>query len=289
MSSNLLKGRYMTLKPDEKRVIDTNELVAKRIEELSVKMKRPENEGFVAGLNAREMEVDVDALLADDEGELTQGNVMKAGEDAENILARAGQEAEAILESARAEAERITSEAKTAAEAETAKVLAQAREQGYTEGLQKADREAENQRRHLAEKEQQLQEDYLRQLDELEPQFIDTLTGIYEHIFQVELSSYREILVYLISSTMRKIEGTRSFLIHVSEEDYPYVTMEKKQFMTNAAAPDSVVEVIEDITLSKNECMIETESGIFDCGLGTQLSELTQKLRLLSYERKVEN
>ncbi len=30
--------------------------------------------------------------------------------------------------------------------------------------------------------------------------------------------------------------------------------------------------------------MIETEGGIFDCGLGTQLSLLRQKLLLLSYE-----
>lgn len=41
---------------------------------------------------------------------------------------------------------------------------------------------------------------------------------------------------------------------------------------------------MKDITLGKGECLIETEGGIFDCGLGTQLSELRQKLKLLSYE-----
>ena len=92
------------------------------------------------------------------------------------------------------------------------------------------------------------------------------------------------MLCYLISATMRKTEDNRSFLVHVSKEDYPYVSMQKKQIMAGATAPNSTVEIVEDMTLGKGECMIETESGIFDCGLGTQLSELRQKLKLLSYE-----
>ena len=43
------------------------------------------------------------------------------------------------------------------------------------------------------------------------------------------------------------------------------------------------LEIIADMTLSKNDCMIETEGGIFDCGLGTQLQELGKQLKLLSY------
>ena len=51
------------------------------------------------------------------------------------------------------------------------------------------------------------------------------------------------------------------------------------------ASPSSSIEIVEDNTLSKNECLIETENGVFDCGLGTQLAELKQKLMLLSYEK----
>ena len=40
----------------------------------------------------------------------------------------------------------------------------------------------------------------------------------------------------------------------------------------------------EDATLEKNECMIETGNGVFDCSLGTQLEALNEELRLLSYE-----
>ena len=115
---------------------------------------------------------------------------------------------------------------------------------------------------------------------------MDTITGIYEHIFQIELSSYREILTSLISTVLHKLEGSRSFIIHVSKEDYAYVSMQKKQLLAGAVSENTVVDVVEDLTLGKNDCMIETENGIFDCGLGTQLSELRRQLMLLAWTKE---
>ena len=62
--------------------------------------------------------------------------------------------------------------------------------------------------------------------------------------------------------------------------------MQKKVLEAAATHPDSIVEVIEDISLSKNQCFIETDGGIFDCGLDTELTELSNKLKVLSYEKK---
>lgn len=138
----------------------------------------------------------------------------------------------------------------------------------------------------LKSKEEQLEREYQRKIDELEPQFVEALSGIYEHIFQVDLSEHRDIIIHLIASTIRKVEGSRDFIVRVSKEDYPYVNMQKKQLQVCVSVPNSTVEIIEDFTLSKNECMIETEGGIFDCGLGTELRELSAKLKLLSYEKK---
>ncbi|MDE6168237.1 MAG: hypothetical protein K2G28_07240, partial [Acetatifactor sp.] len=118
------------------------------------------------------------------------------------------------------------------------------------------------------------------------PRLVDAITEIYQHFFHVELSSYRDILTYLITAAMRKADGSRSFTIRVSREDYPYVSMQKKQIITEGGAGSCAVEVTEDMSLEKNECLIETDGGIFDCGLGTQLAELKQKLALLSWSRE---
>ena len=283
MSSNLLKRGFTKLVEEDARVINTNDLVAKRIRELSVKMQQGEGTGFVSGLTADK----VDSLVADTEAEgdpQTSGNVIKAGEDLQKLKEDAETEARRILEDAKAQAESILQEAKEQAEAWKADVLVQARQQGQQEAKAEADRAEAQRASEYQKKLAGLDAEYQKRIDELEPEFVDTITGIYEHIFHVDLHSYREVLCYLISSTMRKTEDNRSFLVHVSKEDYPYVSMQKRQIMAEATAPNSTVEIVEDMTLGKGECLIETDNGIFDCGLGTQLSELRQKLKLLSYE-----
>ena len=283
MSSNLLKRGFTKLVEEDARVINTNDLVAKRIRELSVKMQQGEGTGFVSGLTADK----VDSLVADTEAEgnpQTSGNVIKAGEDLQKLKEDAETEARRILEDAKAQAESILQEAKEQAEARKADVLEQARQQGQQEAKAEADRAEAQRASEYQKKLAGLDAEYQKRIDELEPEFVDTITGIYEYIFHVDLHSYREVLCYLISSTMRKTEDNRSFLVHVSKEDYPYVSMQKRQIMAEATAPNSTVEIVEDMTLGKGECLIETDNGIFDCGLGTQLSELRQKLKLLSYE-----
>ena len=284
LSSNLLKRGFTKLSEDDTRVINTNELVAKRIRELSAKMQQTKTEGFVSGLVADK----VDALVADTEEPEVEpqncGNVIKAGEDLQKLREDAEAQAAQIVEEAKTQAESILQDARAQAESEKQAVLEQARKQGLAEAQAQADRIQAQREAEYREKTAGLDAEYQKMIDELEPKFVDTITGIYEHIFHVDLHSYREVLCYLISTTMRNTEDNKSFLIHVSKEDYPYVSMQKKQITAQAASPNASVEIIEDMTLGKGECLIETEGGIFDCGLGTQLAELRQKLKLLSYE-----
>ncbi|MDE7225217.1 MAG: hypothetical protein K2O34_15730 [Acetatifactor sp.] len=287
MYSNLLKqgyGFYLS-GTEEKRVIDTNELAAKRLEQLRQTMgadAQDENftEGFVQGIGA----VDVSDLLnAAEEG----STVLKADtlpEKAQGILEEAQEQAQNILEEARAHADQVLQDAREQAESLKKTAEDEGRMSGYREGKQKADNEAEGLRRKLQAREVQLEEEYQDAMNQMEPQLVEAITGIYEHIFHVELHSYRDILLHLIASTLRKAEGNRDFLVHVSREDYSYVSMQKKQLQSILAGNGVTLEIVEDVTIGKDECMIETEGGIFDCGLGTQLSQLRQKLQLLAYK-----
>jgi flagellar assembly protein FliH len=266
-----------------------NELVQERIEAVQTKMKNHGNQGFVAGLNAEEVAVageNVEAALSDEEAAELSSNIIKAAnKDAEELKTQAEAGAQRIIDDARAKADEILSQASKQAELDRDKVYNEAKTQGYEEGRKQAEKENELIRGELDRTRRDLKKDYEKRLEELEPDFIDTITGIYEHIFNIELSSYREILAYLIEGTMRNIEG-RSLLVHVSKEDYPYISMQKKQLVSESVSSSTEVDIVEDASLSKNECFIETEAGIFDCGLGTQLSELSQKLKLLSYEKQ---
>ena len=288
MSRSLVKQMFIVQTEEDKRVIDSNERVESRLKELAKKNQEAGggNGGFVAGLNAEHITV-----LP--EGEEAEGvppepvlKAEQAKEEARQILEQAAADAQAKIADAQVEAENIKKEAHEKTEKERVQILEEAKRRGYEEGLAKAKSEAEVLRREYAQKERELEERYQQQIDELEPQFVDAITDIYEHILGVDLGNQREILAHLISGTIRKIEGAHSFIIHVSKEDYPFVSMQKKQLMAGAAAGNSTVEVVEDLVMKKNECTIETDGGIFDCGLGTQLSELKKRLMLLSYSKE---
>lgn len=287
LSRNLvIKQQFTVVNSAEKRVIDTNRLVEEKLEELAEKMQDPANEGFVEGIQADE--VAVEELLTDENGEVPSGGVVsKPDEEAEKLLEQAREEAADIGAKAKAEAMETLERAKSEAEMEKMKILADAKQQGYEEGHGEAEAEAERLKQEYQEKEKKLEQNYKDQMDNMEPQLVDTITDIYEQIFQVDLKSDREILAHLITTTMRKLEGNgQAFIIHVSKEDYPYISMQKKQLLSGTAAGVSSVDVVEDMTLSKNDCMIETDGGIFDCSLGTQLTELKQKLMLLAWSRE---
>ena len=129
LSSNLLKRGFTKLSEDDTRVINTNDLVAKRIRELSAKMQQTKTEGFVSGLAADK----VNALVADteeSEGEPQNcGNVIKAGEDLQKLREDAEAQAAQIVEEAKTQAESILQDARAQAESEKQAVLDKAREQ----------------------------------------------------------------------------------------------------------------------------------------------------------------
>lgn len=293
--SSLLKGCWVEVNNEEKRIIDTNELVNKRLTGLSQPVRRmahttlgePDEDGFAGGVQAEILE----GLTEDgDSGASAVIHQEPAPlgpslEDTQKQVDQMLADARAQVEAARQEADSIRAQAQSDAANVKENARQEGMQQGYQDGIARADQETNQRMAQLEQKEKDLESAYETKIQELEPQFIDTLTGIYEHIFQVELQGYRDILSYLITNTMRKIEGNRSFFIHVSKEDYPFVSMQKKQFAASVASGSSV-EVVEDLTLSKNQCLIETEDGIFDCGVSTQLTELSNRLKLLSYEKE---
>lgn len=250
-------------------------------------------DGFSSGLDPDE----VDALLGELENvpeeenrmlpSQEQGESFEPFQDTGEALSLISAQAQEILASARREADSIKSGALVEAQAEIDNLrrstYEEARTQGYDEGYHEAIEQVERQKQQLAEERKQLEEEYQELVRGLEPKFVETLTDIYEKVFQIDLQKEHDIIMHLIASTMHKIEGNSNYLIHVSKEDYPYVNMKKNETLLSSVSANASVELVEDMTLGPNDCIIETDGGIFDCGLGTQLEELTQKLRLLSY------
>ena len=303
-NGGVLKSGWVVVNPQDTRIIDSNARAEAKLKEIALELAKqcgeePEfADGFTQGINA----VEVSDLMRDENGNII-GYEQESSSSAEQELEAAQVAApayEELIAQAQAEVEEMKQTA--AKEIEAARVeaseegknrgyeagFAQGKQEGFEQGHQDGlDSVAEQREQMLADMERRaakIEEEYEKKLKEIEPKFIETLTGIYEHIFHVSLRNSRELIVYLIQNTMRNIEGGNTYLIHVSKEDFPFASMQKKELIKNTNINIDDVELLEDATLSKNECMIETGNGVFDCSLGTQLEALNEELRLLSYE-----
>ena len=136
----------------------------------------------------------------------------------------------------------------------------------------------------LDKKEEQLMNDYNSLVDELEPKFVDSLIDVFEHVLHVKYSDDKAVIYHLIKDAVRKADGASGLIIHVSREDYGFVSMQKRDLLAGLISAEDT-QIIEDATLAQNECFIETGSGIFDCSLETQLEGLKRQLRLLAYSK----
>ena len=194
---------------------------------------------------------------------------------------------EQILSDARSQADGILSEARQQAAQLAESAHNEGFNAGYTEGLQQAEQEmAERIDAAMQERREELDNEYQKIVDELEPEMVDTLTRIYEHVLGVEVASMRGIILHLLKTTLSRIDPGESFLIHVSPDDYDDVADERESLQAVITSPSSTFDIVEDPLLNRNECMIETDGGIFDCSLGVEMEELTKKLKLLAYDRR---
>ena len=293
MYNNLLKSGNV-VKHDEARVIDSNTKIAERLQYLSeILQDNLEDEfydDFTAGLDAIQVEQLLDGsedmLFADNQEMGSEAGVaMDPGFDAsfvEQMKADVQSEVDAMLSAAREEAEGIIARASE----ESEQIRLEAMNSGHDEGYNKGYNEGLNIAREAEEqceiRRQELEAFYEQKIDELEPMFVDKITDIYEHIFMLDLKDKKELVHFLLTDAMRNIEGGKTFLVHVSKEDYEYVSTHKED-LTHGLPGTSTLEVIEDMTLSESQCFIEADSGIFDCGIGTELALLKKELMLLSW------
>ena len=314
---NLVKSPYAK-KKDNTRVIDNNARIEERIaayqeeqrrKQMAAAQRAPEPvyaDEFEEGLNAEQLEQltsDQTVYASPEGGE----GAFEEGYSEDEIPPDAGMipqeefvppppapmpappavDVQAMIEEAQEQANQILASAQQEADAIREQAQRQGYDAGYNEGFEGAkaaamqELEQENEMRR-----EQLEMEYQKRLDEIEPTMVDTLTRIYEHVFDVNLRKEKSVILHLLQTTLSRVEPNGDFFVHISPSDYDYVSEEKEMLRSCINNPNATLELIEDPLLAENECMIETDGGIFDCSLGVELTELTRKMKLLAFDRR---
>lgn len=275
--SNLLKKD--TIINNDERVIDYNELIRKKMQSI---MKSRNNEmdadGFISGLHADIVE----ELISDDNtadactDDSSEGE-HQAAASLENINA----EAEKIIEDARLQAEQIIADANKNAAA----AFEEAKQNGYYEGNAAAQEEADKKQEQLEaeynNRKKELEQEYNDFKEKVEPQLVEVITDVFRKVTGVVAEDNQQIILHLINDVMHNADGSRDYVIKVSPEDYKFLVNNQGKIYC-AMSREVNIDIVEDTGLERNQCMIETNTGIFNCSLDIELNNLIKNIKLLS-------
>lgn len=263
--SNLYKQRYVVTDQNQCRIINSNEILNAKLEELM--QSAPREEEFVEGLDVERVSVEEVIEEMPLAREISIDEIRK---EADEIIQGTNQQAEKILEDARKQAEILKEDARMAGE-----------RAGYETGQQRAMQEILEQKQKLEEQKMLLEEEYQKKCDEIEPQIVNVVCDVIKKVFPIQFDQTDEIILHLVKNTMLKVGSTKKFRVRVSEENYPYIESNKEQLL-GRMGHDVQLTVEVDTFLNKEQCIIETESGFFNCGIDIQLDNLMKAIRSLS-------
>ena len=122
-------------------------------------------------------------------------------------------------------------------------------------------------------------------VEQLEPKVASLLISLVQKLTGVLIEEKQEIILHLIEQAFLETEGSKSFLVRVSKEDYDFVSSHKTELLWKLKE-GTELEIIKDPALYKGQCMVETDSKIIDSSLDVQLKGLIADLKLLAGEKE---
>lgn len=273
--SNLLKRGTTTI--SEERIIDYNELIKLKLKNIANDRENHGNvdaDGFVNGLKADVVE----QLLtgSDEDGETAQSQ-----EDVNNQIAAALEEANEQAQTIRDEANEVLAQAHM----EARKIIEDAKRTGYEQGAQNAREEYNAKTDELARdyeaKKAQLEKEYNDMKASMEPELVETITEVFKKITYTVAEDNKDIIIGLINGVMKNTDISNEFIIKVSPEDYKFLVNNQGKIYCSVSK-EVTMDIVEDATMKKNQCIIESDTGVYDCSLDIELNNLIEDIKLLS-------
>lgn len=265
--SNLFKQQYLVNVDTKARIINSDEKFTTGFQALQAEnyIVNPDMEDFDGEFS--------DGLYAEEINPEPQPSP-------EEILEEARQQAEYILAEAQAEALKITTDSQKQADM----LFERTKLEAYKEGVSKLQDEliakSQEYEQKYKEKEQALWTEYEEKLDALESDIVDIMIRVFNKVFHIQFDNKKQILLHLIKDTLLGVDAGKNFVIRVSEVNYKYVESHVAD-IKEKIGNDVVIDVVNDMSLSEEACMIETATGVYDCGIDMVMTNLEKDIRSL--------
>ncbi len=212
------------------------------------------------------------------EAEQTAFNQVKEKNDeAQHIKQDAENEAADLLQNAEKQAQEMIDEARSTVDeildAAKKEGIASGRDEGYEEGKAEVERLIQHLRTIISkaiEKRNQI-------IDQSETQIIDLVLLISQKIIKVISENQKNVVINNVIQALRKLKSRGDVVIRVNLEDVKLTSDHVKDFMRMVENVRSIT-VMEDSSVDRGGCIIETDFGRIDARISSQFKEIEEKI-----------
>lgn len=199
-------------------------------------------------------------------------------EDAQLEANRLTDEADLTIQNAKAEAEKIIQEAYD----EVDKIKANANDEGLKSGHENGYQEGREEVERLVGRVHKILNaaiDKRREIIlEAENQMVELVLIIAKKVVKVISEEQKNVVVSNVIQALRKMKSRGEVEIRVNLEDVKLTTDHINDFMEMIESV-SAITVLEDSTIEKGGCLIETNLGRIDARISSQLREIEDRIR----------
>lgn len=212
--------------------------------------------------------------------------VKRQTDQAQVIKSEAEQTASKIIEDAKLEAERIIQEANV----EKENIKATAHQDGYKEGHEQGFMEGQNEVNRLVERVHKIVESVMVRREEIlcetEQQIVELVLLMTRKVVKIISENQKTVVLSNVLAALKKIRTRGNITLRVNTEDLKLTTAHVDEFIKRIENVNGI-SVIEDSSVDKGGCIVETDFGAIDARISSQLAELESKIMEISPVKSV--
>lgn len=220
--------------------------------------------------------LEADAIVKDAEKAAFE-EVKRKTDQAQVIRQQAQDDATRIVADAEKQAAEILASAQAKMDAQLKEGYGEGFKKGQEAGFKEGNLEAQRLTDRLHTIIERMMDKRQEILAETEQQIVDLVLLMTRKIVKVISENQRNIVVSNVVQALRKVKGRGDVTIRVNLNDVAMTTQHVKDFL---AAAENVknITVVEDSTVDRGGCVIETDFGSIDAKIVSQLNEIEQKI-----------
>lgn len=218
-----------------------------------------------------------EAAFAEVKRQTDQAQIIKAEaeKNAEIIITEAQTKAQTIIENAKVEQETIRSNAQKEG-------YDNGNKEGYENGKQEAERLID--RMHKIIDAVMLRREEI--LNETEHQIVELVILMARKVIKIISENQKSVIMSNVLQALKKVKTRGDITVRVNLADVKLTSEHTDEFIKRVENIKGIT-VLEDSSVEKGGCIVETDFGAIDARISSQLSELEQKIMEISPVKSV--